>query len=297
VIQHDIRHFLTGMTQEVKAEYERLRLRAREDAGTAGQQGEETWARLLREWLPSGYHVVTGGRILDSEGNTSPQLDVIVLHPTYPTGLLKLKYFLAPAVVAAFECKLTLNASHVKKSAQTAAIVERMAISEGGRAGDLFFGVLAHTHSWKSAKSKPMDNIQKALVMGTVEHAKFPGEVIDSLCVADLASWTGHCVEDDNSNLQLMHMTQAWEFGSRPDAPEPITQMVAHLLDRLRDEAPGVGRIADYLRRIGSMGTTVGKSFAWTGLPSERKPSHTFRMIWVEEGVGDFSWIDELPPR
>ncbi|MEU3930608.1 DUF6602 domain-containing protein [Streptomyces sp. NPDC029044] len=285
------------MTQELNAEYERLRVRAREDPGTAGQQGEETWARLLREWLPSGYQVVTGGRILDSAGNTSPQLDVIVLHPSYPPGLLKLKYFLAPAVVAAFECKLTLKSSHIKKCAHTAALIESMAVAEGRPAGELFFGVLAHTHSWKSAASSPVKNIQRALMASTEKYAKLPGEAIDSLCVADLASWTGFCAEDDDSVLRLMHMTQAWGFRSRVDAPEPITQMMAHLLDRIRDDAPGVGRIADYLRNIGSMGTTTGKFLTWNGLPSEKKPIHAFRMIWAEEGVGDFSWIDELPPR
>ncbi|MGW6521511.1 DUF6602 domain-containing protein [Streptomyces sp. NPDC054962] len=278
---------MSSMTHEVTSEYTRLRVRAREDPGTAGLQGEETWGRLLREWLPSGYHVATGGRMLDSQGSTSPQLDLVVLHPSYPPGLLKLKYFLAPAVVAAFECKLNLKSSHIKKSASTAAILERMAVSEGRRAGDFFYGVLAHTHSWRFPTSDPVKNVQKALVEGTAEHALFPGEALDVVCVADLASWTGHCQKNEDV-LQFMHMTQVSDRDahrkiSNPDPPDPITHMLAHLFDRLRSDVAGVDRIADYLRNIGSMGTSIGKISEWRGLPKEKIPGHTFHLVWVED--------------
>ena len=110
---HDIRLFMSQMTHEISSEYARLQARAGEDPGTAGSQGEETWAQLLRRWVPSGYHVVTGGRVIDTDGNTSPQVDVLILHPSYPPGLLEIKHYLASAVIAAFECKLTLTRAHI----------------------------------------------------------------------------------------------------------------------------------------------------------------------------------------
>ena len=73
------------------AEYARITARSREDPGTAGDEGEENWAELLRDWLPSTYHVKTKGRILSEVGLSSPQVDVLVLSPAYPPALLNRK--------------------------------------------------------------------------------------------------------------------------------------------------------------------------------------------------------------
>src|SRR6185369_12921717 len=43
------------------------------DGGTAGDEGEENWATLLRGLLPAAYHVVTKGKIISQEGQLSPQ--------------------------------------------------------------------------------------------------------------------------------------------------------------------------------------------------------------------------------
>ena len=74
---HDLEDFMKQVTSEMESEYLRIRSRALEDPGTAGDQGEENWAELLREWLPPTYKVVTRGRILSSDGRTSPQVDVL----------------------------------------------------------------------------------------------------------------------------------------------------------------------------------------------------------------------------
>jgi len=72
-------------------EYDRIQKRATEDPETAGDQGEENWATLLRQWLPS-----------------------------YPQILLDKKLYLAGGVAVAFECKTTLKAAHVKATDETA---------------------------------------------------------------------------------------------------------------------------------------------------------------------------------
>src|SRR6266849_8997747 len=104
---HDLYEFMRQISADMAAEYGRIQMRATEDPGTAGDQGEENWAELLRGWLPRTYEVVTRGRIISQEGVTSPQIDVLVLNDTYPKKLLNKKLYLAAGVAAAFECKTT----------------------------------------------------------------------------------------------------------------------------------------------------------------------------------------------
>ena len=50
---HDLHDFIRQCRDEMASEYNRIYKRATEDPGTAGDQGEENWAKLLRGWLPS----------------------------------------------------------------------------------------------------------------------------------------------------------------------------------------------------------------------------------------------------
>src|SRR5947199_10847939 len=109
---HEIHDFIIFAQRTIEEEYTRIRKRAAEDPGTAGDEGEENWATLLREWLPPAYHVVTKGRIVSSDGSTSPQVDVVILHPAYPLKLREKKLYLSSGVIAALECKLTLRVHH-----------------------------------------------------------------------------------------------------------------------------------------------------------------------------------------
>ena len=70
---HELLQLMRQATDTMAAEYQRIRARSREDPGTAGDEGEENWAELLRLWLPSSYHVTTKGRVLSSSGIASPQ--------------------------------------------------------------------------------------------------------------------------------------------------------------------------------------------------------------------------------
>ena len=60
--RHDLYEFMRQISIEMSAEYNRIQMRATEDSGTSGDQGEENWADLLREWLPRTYEVVTKGQ-------------------------------------------------------------------------------------------------------------------------------------------------------------------------------------------------------------------------------------------
>ena len=114
----DLVEFFRQNSIEMMADYERIRNRSHEDPGTAGDQGEENWAELLRDWLSPAYQIVTKGRILGATGIASPQIDVIVLKAVYPKRLLSKKLFLADGVAAAFECKNTLSGTGCDQSGQ-----------------------------------------------------------------------------------------------------------------------------------------------------------------------------------
>jgi hypothetical protein len=192
---HDLHDFVMSAQRALEDEYARIQKRAAEDPGTAGDQGEENWATLLRAWLPKYFHVVTKGRIIAHTGYTSPQIDVLVLSPSYPTILLDKKHYLAGGVVAAFECKITLKASHVQSAVETAATIRRIIPKETGSPykelnSTIIYGLLAHSHSWKGAASTPVDNVDDALWAADGEHVKHPIELLDYLCVADLATWS-----------------------------------------------------------------------------------------------------------
>ena len=198
-MEHDLHAFMRQLTLEMSAEYERIHARATEDPGTAGDQGEENWAELLREWLPSQYKVVTKGRIIGHDGRTSPQIDIAVLNSVYPRKLLTKKLYLAAGVVAAFECKTTLKASHIADAVRTCAKIKGLYQDREGTPykelhSPIVYGVLAHSHSWKNAGSSPAKTILGHLVTADRSHVDHPRSSLDMLCVADLGTWSSVCI-------------------------------------------------------------------------------------------------------
>jgi hypothetical protein len=189
-MSHDLEDFVHQMSAEISAEYRRIQRTALEDPGTAGDEGEENWAELLRRLLPSKYYVVTKGRILGLDGKTSPQFDVLVLSASYPKGLTAKKKYLAAGVVAAFECKLTIRAEHIQRAMRNSAALRAIKRSRDESAkSHIICGLLAHSHSWDKPASRPVDNITSSLNAATkVIHR--PSELIDLLCVADLGTWS-----------------------------------------------------------------------------------------------------------
>lgn len=187
--------YMKDATRGIQSEYERISARSKEDPGTAGDNGEENWAELLRKWLPKHYHVVTKGRVMNAKGECSPQVDVLVLSPYYPPALIDKKEYLDAGVLAAFECKLTLEAHHIQKAVENARDIARLLPVERERTpfNELYstvtYGLLAHSHIWTKPNSAPQDNIARGLLADTEKTAGHPRELIDIVCVADVATW------------------------------------------------------------------------------------------------------------
>ncbi len=96
--------------------------------GVMGDVNEKHFIAVLRSHLPRRYQV-SSAIVLDSDGNTSDQIDVVVFDEQYTPTLLDQQGHLfvpAEAVYAVFEVKPTINRSYLKYAADKAASVRRL---------------------------------------------------------------------------------------------------------------------------------------------------------------------------
>ena len=282
---HDLHDFMRQISVEMSAEYDRIQKRATDDPGTAGDQGEENWAELLRDWLPRSYEVVTKGRIISQEGYTSPQIDILVLKSSYPKKMLNKKLYLAAGVAAAFECKTTLKASHISDAINTCAKIKGF---YQGRIGTpykelhspIVYGLLAHSHSWKKENSTPEENIQKKLFDSDAGSVVHPRQQLDMLCVADLAAWTSsamtfigpHQIADWASMTQTYGVNgsatsafvgHAYSHDQQVEQFTPIGFLISYLSQKLAWEDPTFRDLADYYRITNIAGSGSGCMRQW----------------------------------
>jgi len=287
---HDLYDFMRQISSEMSAEYDRIQKRATEDPGTAGDQGEENWAELLRGWLPRTYQVVTKGRIISQYGETSPQIDVLVLKGSYPQRLFTKKLYLAAGVAAAFECKVTLKASHINEVVDNCVKIKSLYAPRVGTPykelhAPLFYGLLAHSHSWKSAGSTAEENIEQSLYEADALHVSHPRLQVDLLCVADLAAWTTMKVafigphqvpawapgmialygRNGCATSSYMGHTRDHHSPEDPQVPHftPIGTLISHVCQRLGWEEPSLRDLADYYRITNIGGSAKGSLRTW----------------------------------
>lgn len=284
-MEHDIHDFVRKAQGDLQAEYIRIQKRATEDPGTAGDQGEENWATLFREWLPQYFHVVTKGRILTHSGYASPQIDVLVLDPSYPRILLDKKLYLSGGVAAAFECKTTLTAAHVKESVATSSALKRsLAQREGSPYKELhagiIYGLLAHSHSWHGENSKPLENVEKALWAADADSVCHPRESIDFITVSDLATWKATKLTYLSPLLPFykegMHKIYGPEgcattgyachaIGDRQEEHfSPVGALLSGLFSELAWKFPDMRPLEEYFRRVNLLGSGQANMRQWS---------------------------------
>ena len=302
--KHDLHDFMQQISSEMSAEYHRIQQRATEDPGTAGDQGEENWAELLRGWIPSSYEVVTKGRIISEDGRTSPQIDILVLKDIYPPKLLSKKLYLAAGVAAAFECKITLKASHIAEATKTCAAIKNLYPTRSGTPyrelhAPIFYGLLAHSHSWKGDKSTPESNIALSLLASDLAHVSHPRQSLDVVCVADLGTWTSAKITflgpQQVGSAISNHLNHILSYNDQNEHFTPIGAFIAHLIRRLAWENFGLRDIADYYRLAKLDGAGEGSGRHWpSSIYSDeiRSRVEAGRLsngeIWDEWSVGFF---------
>lgn len=283
---HDLHTFMAQVTSEMASEYERIFAKTAEDPGTAGDEGEENWAQLLREWLPPTYHVATKGRLIATDGTMSPQIDVLVLKPFYPLKLREKKVWIANGVAAVFECKTTLRAKHIASSADRCCSFKKLFPRRTGSPArelrsSLFYGILAHSHGWKAPASKPSDNVEKALDQA-IKDVGHPADLIDLVCIADVGCWSGMATPyyaatwQPNNAAALEHSFGGeWgptssmigatvQNGNKDQTFQPVGGMLAYLTQRIAWEDPSVRDLADYYRLANLWGEGSGQIRYWS---------------------------------
>lgn len=281
---HELIQFFKQDLAEMTSEYGRIRARTVEDPGTAGDEGEEIWAELLRNWLPENYPIVTKGRILAANGVAGPQVDLLVLRPGYPTRLLNKKLYMAGGVAAAFECKNTLNAAHVTSAFARAVRIADLAgplpdTPFGQIVPAIPFGLLAHSHNWVKPGSRPLDNIDRLLQM-QLDSLNRLSDAPVVICIADTGCWdilrhtyngpgmVGWEATRDlyglpnaaSASVMYMRHTEELDFGSAP--PNAIAPMVSFLASRLAHTDVGIRPLSQYFHSAGLSGS--GRSVAST---------------------------------
>ena len=272
---HDLHDFMNQLTNDMSAEYERIQKRTTEDPGTAGDQGEENWAELLRGWLPRTYEVVTKGRIISQDGETSPQIDVLVLKNSYPKKLLNKKHYLAAGVAAAFECKNTLKSSHITEAMKNSVKIKKLYPKRTGTPykelhSRIVYGLLAHSHSWHSDNSIIEDRIDKLLFDSDREYVKNPRQGLDILCVANLSSWSstkmalmgpfdpnrssGLAAHFGKTGKVITSYNRQRELNQSMQSVTPIGRLISYLSQRIAWEDTSLRDIADYYRAVNIAG-------------------------------------------
>lgn len=282
---NDLIDFMNSATQEIESEYLRIQKRATEDPGTAGDQGEENWATLLRNWLPSNFQIVTKGRILSEKGIASPQVDIIVLQPEYPKHLLDKKLYLAGGVLAAFECKVTLKANHISEFIRNAVEIREHISNRIGTPykelnSGILYGLLAHSHSWKGDNSKPLENIGTKLWEEDELKIKHPIQIPDIICVSDLATWSSTKITfigpNQISNWKAMlekygpngsassgYVCHSKETKNQSEYFTPIGAMITSLFNKLAWEYPNLRSLAKYFTATNIQGSGSGGLRSW----------------------------------
>ena len=286
---HDLYDFMQQLTDKMAANYKQIQKRASEDPGTAGDQGEENWAELLRGWLPRTYEVVTKGIIISKDGHVSPQVDVLVLKSIYPKQLIDegQKIYLAAGVAAAFECKTTLKALHIEQAVKTCVKIKNLYPERKGTPykelhAPIVYGLLAHSHSWKAPNSTPETNIKQKLLESDKLRVSHPRECLDLLCVADLGTWisskitfVGPRVIRDYESTPFsvcgpegaalsMHIGYTPSSTHQVQHFTPIGTLISYLTEQLAWEDQTLRDLADYYRLTGISGSGGGDFRHWS---------------------------------
>jgi hypothetical protein len=153
-----------------------------------GDASENVWIELLASYLPKRYSVERA-TVVDSLGNFSDQLDVVVFDRQYSPFILTMheqKVIPAESVYAVFEAKQSINAGQVDYAQKKVASVRKLhrtslpinniyGTSEPKKPPHILGGLLTFESDWSPALG---ESLTKALAAGDA------GGTLDLGCVA-----------------------------------------------------------------------------------------------------------------
>lgn len=163
---------LRGLHDDIHSRLEIVR-KTLEHPGTKGDASEEVWLSLLNQYLPSRYRAEKAF-VVDSKGNFSDQLDVVIFDRQYSPIIFKYQsatIIPAESVYAVFEAKQIINAENITYAQNKISSVRSLRRTSlpiphaGGTypakpPGHIYGGILAFESEWKPAMG---NSLQKAL--------------------------------------------------------------------------------------------------------------------------------------
>lgn len=257
--------FWARAERTLREQYASARDRHANDAGTRGDQGEEDWAAVFRDWLPPRYRIVTKGRIVGfpvsgTDDGATGQIDLIVLHPDYPSTLVNEKLYLLEGVVAAFECKAAAKHAHVAAAVRTARRLAQIGPNTHLTPREylnrnVLFGLLAHTHTWKK---NPLGSVFDALCAEHDAARVEPRDMLDLICISDLGYWGAsktmsvgidHFPSGEVSASYQLHQAGSSSTGGGHPPQSNIGRVLAALLGHIGESSGAGSRLAGLFRR------------------------------------------------
>lgn len=115
--QDIIKRFYQRKANEIQNKYEAI-IELIEHPGEKGNENENILINFLRDFLPKKYSIGTGF-LIDSDGNTSSQCDLIIYDNLFNPNLMKFdnnQYFPIESVYGIIEVKTCLRANDLEKS-------------------------------------------------------------------------------------------------------------------------------------------------------------------------------------
>lgn len=100
--------------------------------GKKGEANEQAFIKILKEYLPNRY-AVESGIIIDSQGKTSDQIDIVIFDPQYTPKLFvedETRFILVESVYAVFEVKPKIqgNLVYAGKKAESVRKLDRTSV-------------------------------------------------------------------------------------------------------------------------------------------------------------------------
>jgi len=193
---------------------------------TMGEVNENHFISFFEKHLPKRY-CVDKGIAIDSKGQTSEQIDIVIYDNQYTPILLFQKthrYIPAEAIYAVFECKPAVNRTCLKYAGQKAASVRVLhrtsvpvpniyGVARAKKLHPIVAGIIATDIEWKDGFGKAFNRIHKSLIG-------------DKSLDCGLAV-SGHCFDTFNANQSIV-------IGPKEQA---LVYFLFRLLQRLQEMA------------------------------------------------------------
>ena len=128
-----------------------------------------------------------------------------------------------------------------------------------------YYGLLAHSHSWKGPNSKPATNVELTWIASDQAHSQHPKDSLDLICVSDLGMWcpAKFTFPDPLGTARIAYTG----FIPDRDYPRlkytPIGAFMVKVYNALAWEIPSLQGLAEYFTLSGIGGNGEGMFRHW----------------------------------